>query len=159
MVAPADLRYLRQAAPNIAGDSVTGRVITFLETLYNSVAETLPDSRDLECDSIETNLTSVADVSTSDPYAAALTEEGMPHQNAKSSSRKDRPLKSVKFDRGKLVEKEERWLPPGASMRDYWEQMLDSEGVDASDKKHPHGVSFAQFWRVLCPKFCQIVER
>lgn len=96
---------------------------------------------------------SVLDVSC-DPYAVALSEEGMPHQNAKSF-KKDRPLKSVKFDREKLVEKEVRWLPPGASMRDYWEQMLDSEGVDTSDKKDPHRVSFAQFWRVLW----QIVTR
>lgn len=150
MVPPADLRYLAHAAPNIGGDSVTGKVVSFLQTIYDSVAETLPDTHDLDCDSIETSVqrTAAVDVSGHDPYADALAQE-QPLEKLAGAVKKDRQLKSAKFDRGKLVEREERWLPPGASMRDYWEQMLDSEGVDTANQKDPSRVSFSQFWKAF----------
>jgi hypothetical protein len=87
-------------------------------------------------------------VSGHDPYADALAQE-QPLEKLAGAVKKDRQLKSAKFDRGKLVEREERWLPPGASMRDYWEQMLDSEGVDTANQKDPSRVSFSQFWKAF----------
>lgn len=157
MVPPADLRYLKQAAPNIGGDSATGRALSFLQTLYESVAETLPDSRELEtCDSVQCQISVKAkEVENADPYADALSNKahgvldlaGSCSVNAK---KKDRVLKSVKFDSEKVVNQEERWLPPGASMKDYWEQMLQSVCRDPTDPKDPDRISFCQFWRVSC---------
>ena len=45
---PLDLRYLKneEICKDQTGDSVRARVITFLEQVYNSQAETLPDTRD-----------------------------------------------------------------------------------------------------------------
>ena len=45
---PVDLRGLKSEAicKDQSGDSVRARVITFLEQVYNSQAETLPDTRD-----------------------------------------------------------------------------------------------------------------
>ena len=139
----------------MGGDSATGRVLSFLQTLYESVAETLPDSRELEtCDSIQCQIIEAKQVDNVDPYAVALADKSHgvldPAESSSVKPKKDRVLKSVKFDCEKVVSQEERWLPPGASMKDYWEQMLQSICRDATDPKDPDRISFSQFWRVSC---------
>ena len=75
-----DLRYLKTAAlcKDQTGDSVRARVITFLEQVYNSQAETLPDTRDDAADESlgvfvrDYALKDEAKDPGEDPYADAL---------------------------------------------------------------------------------------
>lgn len=41
-----DMRFLEQPRAKITGSSASARVTSYLQTLYESVAETLPDFRD-----------------------------------------------------------------------------------------------------------------
>ena len=77
---PVDLRYLRGTASRTeqTGDSVRARIVTFLEQVYNSQAETLPDTRDDAADEslgVFVKDYTVKDASpdlVEDPYADAL---------------------------------------------------------------------------------------
>eukprot|EP00435_Cladocopium_sp_Y103_P026856 s1526_g6.t1 len=134
---PVDLRYLKSDATckDQSGDSVRARVITFLEQVYNSQAETLPDTRDDAADESlgvfvrDYTLEEDAKDLVEDPYADALVS---PEQSRAATP------KSIRINPDRL-EEEERYLPPG-TMRDVWEQM------NATDPDQ--SVSFAQFWRV-----------
>ncbi|CAL1136877.1 unnamed protein product [Cladocopium goreaui] len=142
---PVDLRGLKSEAicKDQSGDSVRARVITFLEQVYNSQAETLPDTRDDAAD--ESFGVFVRDFAwkddakdvAEDPYADALVAP----EQSRAPTPKLRRLhcRSIKINPARR-EEEERFLPPG-TMRDMWEQM------NASDKEQ-NKVSFAQFWRI-----------
>ena len=43
---PADMRFVTHEKAHVTADSSVGQVTTFLQTLYDSVAETLPDVKD-----------------------------------------------------------------------------------------------------------------
>eukprot|EP00435_Cladocopium_sp_Y103_P067616 s19_g30.t1 len=43
---PADMRFVTHEKAHVTADSSTGQVTTFLQTIYDSVAETLPDIKD-----------------------------------------------------------------------------------------------------------------
>lgn len=74
---PVDLRYLRGAgASRITGDDVRPRIITFLEQVYNSQAETLPDVRDDPSSSL------FVKNFAPDPYAEALLDDAVPEHRA-----------------------------------------------------------------------------
>lgn len=142
MVAPADLRFLRKEAPDPAQTSVTGRIVSYLQNIYDSIAETLPDFRD--CDDIRTTLASRGSEEIEDTYAKALSEgthnkDEVINELLKPTAKKKRKLRSVVVDAHKQVPLEERWLPPGATMKDYWEQMCLSDPAEA--------VSFSAFWK------------
>ena len=141
---PADLRYLRKAASDITAESATGRILTYLQQLYESVAETMPDFRG--DDSVETPAVEFLD-GEPDAYAIQLLQRHDGVDDNQSGvpavvTKKRRNLKSVVIQKGMVAEQEERFLPPGASMRDYWEQMQNENPAEK--------VSFCQFWRVPC---------
>lgn len=141
VVPPADLRYLKKAS-NPKGGSVVGKVITFLQSLYESVAETLPDMRgEADCEAITL---APGEELAPDPYADAMDEVKPFHIKPR---KKPRHFRSIKVDPALDVEQDDRYLPPGGHMKDYWEQMLLE---DDSVK-----VSFCQFWRapMLLQKF------
>lgn len=133
IIPPADIRYLKTGVSRQpSANDVTGRILTFLQTVYESVGETLPDMRsEADC---ELSLVPGFDADVDpDPYSEALQQKTI-----KPSRKKPRTFKSLNFDPAMTVEQEDRWLPPGGHMRDYWEQMC----------LHDSPVSFAQFWRV-----------
>ena len=132
--APVDLRYLKKA--KFAGEgqcsSVPG-VISFLESVYNSIAENLPDVRDGPCDlDADGGL---------DPYAAddvfklAMTLEPA---DEKVKVKKHKRGVQVHPDRTVAAGCEIRWLPPGC-VKDYWVQYKQTAGDSAA--------SFPTFWR------------
>lgn len=136
---PADLRYLRRPLDRIGGEAqVRSDVLSFLEYIYNSVAETLPDFRD----ELSTASASVA-LNLADPYAKALHEEcadpDLP--TPKSKQRKKKGQVEINLSRTAKTF-EERWLPPG-SMKEYYEQYVLQSGLEKPG-------SFPTFWRVTC---------
>ena len=95
---------------------------SFLEDIYNSVAETLPDVRDETLDS-DAHI---------DPYAIAMSDQNLrPQKQAK----KNQTYRSVQIS-PEAAQKEARHLPPG-TMKEYYDQFL----LQAAEK-----VSFKTFW-------------
>lgn len=148
-----DLRFLKQPRAKVAGETATARVTSFLQSIYESVAETLPDIRD---DGVITSLTVGAEV-LQDEYAESLSEDGRKALAAKLAltagpgSRKK--ARKRKFGLELHLERhpdcpsstqEVRFLPPGV-MRDYWEMM---RGMDQTK-----GVAFSLFWRTWLVEF------
>ena len=115
--------------------------MSFLETIYTSVAETLPDVRDETYDGETDHETSV-----DDPYSLHI---GL-YQDEAQKVAKEKVPKAKKHHRGVQVCPgrtvaegcEERWLPNG-TMKEYWVQFCTQ---NPSAK-----VSFPTFWRVPRP--------
>lgn len=114
--APVDLRFLSRPAESNREDQaqVRASVVSYLTTLYHSVAETLPDV----CDSLDVVESYVSPV---DPYVIELAKQAdaVTPPGEVTASRKHQPRKKKK---GVLVNqdrlacedgKEERFLPPG----------------------------------------------
>lgn len=145
---PVDLRYLRKPHNDTQNQSQRSSVISFLASVYESVAETLPDFRDEVDSGIEIE---GFDEGGLDPYATLLGEG---HVDSSSSSKPQdkskvrRMSKSVKVNLERKPSQggpEVRFLPPG-QMKDMWEQYRQT--VRSSCCKP---ASFATFWREACP--------
>lgn len=128
-------------------------MVSFLNEIYHSVAETLPDFRDEGFDEEAADVeTTVEVVGGSDPYAECLNNKvqsavAKPKAKAKGKGlRKIRKMsKSVSIN---LVRKtggsagmEERWLPPGR-MKDMWELYVRRMAPSVVKP-----ASFTTFWR------------
>ena len=135
---PVDMRYLRKGERRLdeRGDQTRALIFTFIEGIYHSQAETLPDVRDDPADEVS-NI--IAKVSFEDEYAKALDSNAAPVVPKEKKRRKHCRSIQINLDRADL---EVRYLPPGC-FRDLWEQM-----VATGDK-----VSFSQFWRVWRSEF------
>lgn len=135
---PVDLRYLAKAKHHADKTSeLFSGVFSFLEQIYNSIAESLPDVRDCTYDS------------PLDPYAIMVDTESSQRdpsqqstQEPKSTSKRHR--RGVAVDPLRTVQAgcEVRWLPPGA-IKDYWVQYKQQAPGQAA--------SFPTFWRVPLP--------
>ncbi|CAE7294563.1 unnamed protein product, partial [Symbiodinium sp. CCMP2592] len=139
---PADLRFLKKCKPTQEGVS---EIFSFLQEIYNSVAENMPDVRDSTMDPDQ------------DPYAAALTnpdreldlQAEVAAAAAAGDARKTRQrFRSVTASE-KTDDQEPRFLPPG-SMKEYFEQFL----LQSKQK-----VGFATFWRVWRRHFPRMTFR
>lgn len=137
---------MRRPLAKLHGDSSRARIITFLESIYQSVAENLPDVKELQdasVDGVELALHSPGTV-FEDKYTDAINEQNLVSVSAPPQSKKDRihcQIKSVKINEDRRPSKsglEIRHLPPGHIL-DYWQQFraADAEG----------GVAFSYFWR------------
>ncbi|CAK9060112.1 FO synthase subunit 1, partial [Durusdinium trenchii] len=98
-VPPLDLRYLRKGVPtkgNDGGDGTRGRVVTFLSTIYESVAETLPDARDEPRDQEDGDeyMTVTLPQAEPDPYATAMNDSQM---FQKLNPKRGKSLRSVRL--------------------------------------------------------------
>ena len=122
---PADLRFLKRALA-VTSES-TSEVVSFLEQLYNSVAETMPDVRDDTADDER------------DPYCAALKRTDL---KPEAPVRKKQKYRTVERDLERAVQREERLLPPG-NMKECYEQFLLQTDVK---------VSFKTFWKACLPE-------
>ena len=143
---PMDLRFVRQPRARVAGETASAKVVSYLESLYNSTAETLPDVRD-HGEGVEVQVTKNEDA-TCDAYAESVPTGGL-HETSTGSSKK-RPRKrklnlEVHAERSaEHMGREVRFLPPG-SMRDHFEAM---RALDSSER-----VSFKVFWRTWVTDF------
>ena len=115
-----------------------GGIFSFLESIYNSVAESLPDVRDNSYDS------------GLDPYAL-LAENARGQIDLKGAQKDKRgaapKTKAKKHRHGVAVDPsrtvqagcEVKWLPPG-TIKEYWTQYTDQIGPSSA-------ASFPTFWR------------
>lgn len=145
---PVDLRYVKRPLATVHGDSSRARIISYLESIYQSVAENLPDVKELQdasVDGVELALHTPEAV-FEDKYTDAINERDLVSVTAPPKSKKDRircQIKSVKISEDRRPSQsglEIRHLPPGHIL-DYWQQFrtTDPEG----------GVAFSYFWREL----------
>ena len=132
-----DMRYLARSINK--EPQATSECVSFLEGIYESVAETLPDLVD---SSMTTSLEETPEaVSIRDAYASSLDSEAgvsTVKETKKKGPRTMRKGLHVFRDRGKEV----RFLPPGR-MKDFYEQLCAN--FDGFVKKPP---SFPTFYRV-----------
>ena len=145
------MRYLSKGVPSKAEkktDTSRQRVISYLQGIYESVAETLPDVRDDTCDTDPVVTVEVPELM--DPYVKAMKEtpnfdEAAQGSGSKKKNDKKAKVRTRKFSIELHPERkcahEDRYLPPG-HIRDFWEQMKCSE-VLAGDEKP---VAFSTFW-------------
>ena len=129
--------------------TATSACVSFLEGIYQSTAETLPDIKD---QSIITSLVDSTELlETDDAYRASLTlKDGPPNITTKQvintkfvKKKGPRKYKSGLFVRRDRAEHQEiRYLPPGR-MKDYYDMML--AGYPEGEKP----ASFATFYREL----------
>lgn len=128
-----DLRYLAKAKFGAdRTDSCIPGVLSFLEMIYSSVAENLPDVRDSSYD-VE-----------HDPYCdfsdlAVVPDDARKNSGPKSKAKRQNRAVPVAPDRTIQSGCEPRWLPPG-SMKDYW--------VQYKQETAKPWASFPTFWRV-----------
>lgn len=143
-----DMRYVSQPRSKVAGESATGRVVSYLQSIYDSTAETLPDIRD---DGVITQLHD-GPMPVEDTYGESLSE-GLPTGKFQMIGKQKRTRKfkmSLKLHRERHPDvsgKEIRYLPPGV-MRDYWESMAAFDNLGA--------VSFKTFWTVWHAEFAHL---
>ena len=121
---PIDARYLERPLERLDVESSRAQVVTFLEGLYNSVAETLPDVKD---DPEEITFEGHAGNDPPDSYVEALNKEDLVTVTAPRGGKKRirTKIKSVKITEGRHPQQsglEIRFLPPG-HIKDYWEQL------------------------------------
>ena len=150
VVPPVDLRYLKKGHPAEfrQSDASRARVMSFLQGIYESVAETLPDVRDDTHDDFDSPNMAIGLPELADPYADALQDDNikpMALSSVRSGKRKARKKKRSVVINPMRQGLEERFLPPG-HIRDYWEQMNAAESSDAR-------VAFSTFWRVWYEEF------
>lgn len=120
------------------GNCSTARVVSFLQTLYDSVAETLPDVRD---DGIELSIFGGGE--SVDPYATVDLPPALMEPVKRQKVRRYKQGLKVHVEREPETSGvEERYLPPG-TMKEYYEQF---KCLDDS-------VSFSTFWRVWRTEF------
>lgn len=132
--APVDRRYLERGRFSSEPSGALPGVMSFLEQIYGSVAENLPDVRDGTYDDVL------------DPYAEAAETSGLrPDESAKgnpSRTKTKQHRRQVPICPMRTVQAgcETRWLPPG-TIKDYWIQY----------KQQVQGpvASFPSFWRAL----------
>ncbi|CAK9015960.1 unnamed protein product [Durusdinium trenchii] len=135
---PADLRFVTKPKSQTIGNCSTARVVSFLQTLYDSVAETLPDVRD---DGIELSIFGGGE--SVDPYATVDLPPALMEPVKRQKVRRYKQGLKVHVEREPETSGvEERYLPPG-TMKEYYEQF---KCLDDS-------VSFSTFWRVWRTEF------
>lgn len=162
---PADLRFLTKPANATEPSEERASVVSFLQQICSSVAETLPDYRDETYDVDTTLFTMSGDKHENDPYFDQLEKGEIPvsgpherkkDQVGKQKKKKTRKMKrTVKMNLSRNVLYEDRWLPPG-QMKDYWEQYRHSQAGARC-------ASFTTFWRearfTFSTEVCHLLAR
>ena len=141
--APVDLRFLSRPHSNpVNAENVRADVVSYLKTLYDSVAEVLPDVRDstLDDEPVAESEQSAGISLWTDSYSVELNKHAsgsnLPQGskvegNDKHKARKMR--RGVKMNPERVPETEVgglevRKLPPGA-MKEYWETYKMNSGL------------------------------
>ncbi len=139
---PFDQRFVQGPKSRLKGTSASAEVVSFLQTLYESVAETLPDVKDVD-GVIQAAHEHSGQV---DPYASSLMEG---HQNQRLPSTIKPKAKARKRKFGMELRPEDskseiRFLPPG-SMKEHYEVMTSQDGF--------RKISFKCFWQTWVTQF------
>lgn len=146
---PVDLRYLCKPRALEKNHEIRADVVSFLNNLYTSVAETLPDVRDDPL-SPEEDLSLQKPGEEADPYAQKLADVVAGNKDlGRAETKKRTKRKGVEIN-PQRINMEKKWLPPG-NMRDHWEQYWL-----VSTLSKP--ASFPTFWRdswILEMAFCE----
>ena len=155
LVPPIDLRFLQKGMEKNDMPSLSkSAIISFLQGIFDSVAETLPDWRD---DMEPGDLAVIAvDGDVEDPYSKFDTIKKELERSSEHLGRLSRPVakprahkKSVKLDADR-VGMEERFLPPG-TMTEYFDQFKLA--------CPEHKISFSTFWRTWYSSFSHMKFR
>ncbi len=139
---PLDMRYLKRpfTRQETSGESQRSDVVSFLHSIYESTAETLPDVRDDAFDGSSVKV----ELNTSDPYSASITEqvERSERQEASVQRKPRKHKRQVEINPMRTVAAgmEERYLPP-STMKDHYDQYRLQSGLAKP-------ASFPVFWRV-----------
>lgn len=134
----------KPSSDDLGGKNKTCRadVISFLTTIYESVAEVMPDSRDTAFDDVD-KLADSYSIQLNLEASAAISEETVETPAGSKMPRKKKRQVVINPNR---PEREVRKLPPGY-MKEYYEQY---RLVTSSDEC----ASFPSFWRVTCLSHC-----
>lgn len=149
--APLDMRYIKKTASK--EPESTAECITFLEHMYQSIAETLPDVSD---HSLSTSLADSTELlGMDDAYRQTLSLSGVKPQNKKRKGPR-RFKHGLKVNRDRSHVQEVRFLPPGR-VKDHYESFL----AQFSESAKPP--SFATFYRASLQQqefvmFCNIFQ-
>ena len=142
---PVDLRYLKlRKLDNSRNQEIVSDVVSFLQKVYSSTAETLPDVKDDTLDDTKYFI-SVQDADV-EPYSnfdlndPAKESETDPGKEKIAKPRKMR--KSIQIQPGRSIadDNEERHLPPGTMQEYYVQYKAQTTLVKPA--------SFPSFWRV-----------
>lgn len=139
---PADMRFVK-GVPKNASSPAKSAVIAFLESIYSSVAETLPDHRDDPADECTLYSLPMPDV---DPLTAAHDAVGQHHVEMTKEAPLPRVKKKSITVNPARAHLEVRFLPPG-KMVDYYEQ-FKAIAKDSSEL-----CTFTSFWRIWLEEF------
>ena len=143
---PADLRFLKKPFVGNTAEktAVRSEILSFLQGLYESVAETLPDIRDdTEPDDASVQVFLHAESAEQDEYASALNGAQPNHElesQVKPLSKQSKPRKKKKSVVIQRSHQEIRYLPPG-TLKEYWHQLNMMR--EPPLKK----IAFSYFWR------------
>lgn len=154
---PVDTRYLTKPYSKSGDESAAARadIISYLNSLYESLAETLPDSRDETFDDVNPEAMNCQKLHGPDTYSVEFNKQAEAQDEVtppracslKAPKKKKRRtvLRGVKLNMNRTGgdepgQMEIRWLPPG-SMRDIWAEYTSVSALE----KPP---SFPTFWRV-----------
>lgn len=155
---PVDLRYIQRGRSSQNPDQVAVRsdVVSFLKSIYESVAECLPDSRDNEFNNVDP--LTIPSSGLLDPYCAQLNLEAEQEQKERMFKGLEQQMDKAKKPRKKKkgvemnLERtagetgvEEKWLPPG-KMKEYYTQYTVVSGL-------PKAASFPCFWKIWVQEF------
>lgn len=165
-----DLRYIKKpmSLVGLSQDSVRSDIVSFLSSVYESVAETLPDVRDTAFDGIEA--AHIPSIGHMDSYCIELNRQSaenfeeadenhissrrrfiFPQAKGKAKPRKKRKALELNMDRTHGPgAKEVKFLPPGF-MKEYYQQY---RMVSSLEKP----ASFPSFWRAPWLELCQILK-
>ena len=143
------MRFLKKPLAQVGSDGhsqARGDVCSFLEYVYDSIAETLPDFRDElgGCHGVEIN--------ASDPRQMVLNSQSLEDTDLRPKTKQRKTKRQVELNLDRTVAtREEKFLPPG-TMKEYWEQYRAQSTLLTP-------ASFACFWRAACQfdrgQFCR----
>ena len=150
---PVDIRYLSKplARSDSAASETRADVISFLQGLYDSLAETLPDSKDTTFDDVDETM--VSREALADQYSIEFNKQAAAHDHGisipagrpKEKQKKPRTvLRGVKLNLDRVGgdepgNREIRWLPPG-TMKEIWSQYKSASALEKP-------AVFPTFWK------------
>lgn len=131
-------------------------VVSYLKSIYESVAECLPDSRDNEFDNVDP--LTIPSSGLLDPYCVQLNLEADEEQKQRmykgleqqmdKTQKPRKKKKGVEMNLDRTADEtgnEVKWLPPG-KMKEYYTQYTVISGLSKP-------ASFPCFWKVPRPKY------
>ena len=145
---PVDMRYISRPRESVGSthEATRSDVVSFLASLYESVAECLPDVRDSAFDDISPD--EIPCSGLVDSYSLELNRQTEPETiSTEKKTQQEKPRKMRKsvplnLDRGAegLLYREDKWLPPGCMKEYFMQYQLQSQLEKPA--------VFSTFWRV-----------